>query len=421
MFWSGASRAAPWLGRFDPPSLLRSQGAFFLGSTREHPSDLPRLVVFGAPGRDRGLQRQALERLWQAHQRIQHPRIAPVLDHGEADGVPYLTFSCDAVVDLGTLLREAKRIGLQPHHPQADGFILGLRQALQAAHGAPGGPFCLQDLAYGNVLFNRQGKHWLIGFGANVVTRDEHGQPLTGEPIFRPPEVTLGGGPSPSGDFVALILMMRSMLPVVSLAPAVGRALMGLSLAEDAELIRCLLWFERRVVAALPAQRASIEEAAEVSDRIRALLGVTPDPAGFERHIAAVMEQLLPLLPAQAEAPGKEPPRSDPGELKVGPDATWIETPQGARHLLGSRASLRRVLSALTDARLQRPGEALSVDALLQAGWPGERLAPDAGANRVYVLLSELRRMGLRGSLQRHDDGYRLDPALPVRLVDEGS
>lgn len=375
------------------------------------------MVVFGAPGRDRVLQRQVLERLRQAHQRIQHPRIAPVADHGEADGVPYLAFACDAVVDLGTLLREAKRIGLQLQHPQADGFILGLRQALQAAHGAPGGPFCLQDLAYGNVLFNRQGKHWLIGFGANVVTRDEYGHPLAGEPIFRPPEVTLGGAPSPSGDFVALILMMRSMLPVVSLAPAVGRALTGLSLAEDAELIRCLLWFERHVIAALPAQRASIEEAAEVSDRIRVLLKVTPDPEGFERHIAAAMERLLPLLPQQEESLVKDPPAPALGGLKVGPDATWIETPEGTRHLLGSRTSLRRVLLALTEARLHRPGKALSVDVLLQAGWPGERLTPDAGANRVYVLLSELRRMGLRGVLQRYDEGYRLDPSLPVHLL----
>ncbi len=417
MFWPGTSRATPWLGRFDQPSLLRSQGAFFLSSVREYSTEQPRVVVFGAPGRDRVLQRQVLERLRQAHQRIQHPRIAPVADHGEADGVPYLAFACDAVVDLGTLLREAKRIGLQLQHPQADGFILGLRQALQAAHGAPGGPFCLQDLAYGNVLFNRQGKHWLIGFGANVVTRDEYGHPLAGEPIFRPPEVTLGGAPSPSGDFVALILMMRSMLPVVSLAPAVGRALTGLSLAEDAELIRCLLWFERHVIAALPAQRASIEEAAEVSDRIRVLLKVTPDPEGFERHIAAAMERLLPLLPQQEESLVKDPPAPALGGLKVGPDATWIETPEGTRHLLGSRTSLRRVLLALTEARLHRPGKALSVDVLLQAGWPGERLTPDAGANRVYVLLSELRRMGLRGVLQRYDEGYRLDPSLPVHLL----
>ncbi|MDW8251776.1 MAG: hypothetical protein RMJ98_20970, partial [Myxococcales bacterium] len=248
MFRSGAGRDAPWPGRFERPSLLRSRGAFFLGSTRTCLGGIPRLVVFGAPGRDRGLQQEALDRLAQAHQRIQHPRVAPVAEYGEAGGVPYLAFDCDATIDLGTLLQEAKRIGLRPHHPQADGFILGLRQAIQAGHATPGGPFFLQDLAYANVIFNRQGKHWLVGFGYNVVTRDEHGHLLAGEPIFCPPEVNLGGGPSPSGDFVALLLMMRSMLPVVSLAPAVSRALLGLSLAEDAELIRCLLLMMRSML-----------------------------------------------------------------------------------------------------------------------------------------------------------------------------
>jgi hypothetical protein len=396
---------------------LRSQGAFFLDATHELSSGLPRVVVSCAPGRDVALQRAALLLLERAHRSIQHPRVAPVVDRDEAHGLPFLVFACDAEIDLSTLLREARRVGLRPLHPQADGFIFGLRQALQAAHGAPGGPFCLRDLAYGNVLFNRQGQHWLLGFGHNVVTRDEQAHPLAGEPIFRAPEVVFGGDPSPSGDFVALILMMRSMLSVVSLAPAVGRALAGLSLAEDAELIRCLLWFERQVIAALPAQRAPIEEAIRVSDRIRELLGVVPDPDGFERDVAAAMRGILP--------PRTDGTRGHPSlsveELRVGPDATWIETPQGGLHRLGSRSSLRRVLLALVKARMEAPGEPLSVAALLQAGWPGERPVPEAGANRVYVLLSELRRMGLRDVLQRHDDGYRLDPALPVRIVERGA
>jgi hypothetical protein len=405
MIWPGTGGASPWLGRFEHPALLRAQGAFQIGATRERGSGLPRVVVCGAPGRDPSLQGQALARLAQAHRRLQHPRIAPVAGDGEADGVPFVALDCDAEVDLGTLLREARRIDLCVPHAQADGFILGLRQALQEAHraGAPGPPLCLQDLAYGNVLFNRAGQHWLLGFGHNVVTRDEQGALLAGEPTFRSPEVNLGGAPSPSGDFVALILMMRSMLPAVSLAPAVGRALVGLSFAEDAELLRCLLWFERRVIAALPSQRATIEEAVEVSDRIRSLLGVVPDPQGFEQTVAAAVARLLP--------------GSSRGELTVGPDALWMEPPDRTRQPLGTRTALRRVLLALTAARLQSPGEVLSTEALLEAGWPGERPAPEAGANRVHVLLSELRRRGLREALQRHGDGYRLDPSIPIRLV----
>jgi hypothetical protein len=38
---------------------------------------------------------------------------------------------------------------------------------------------------------------------------------------------------------------------------------------------------------------------------------------------------------------------------------------------------------------------------------------PEAGASRVYVAVATLRRMGL-SALVRIDDGYRLDPSVPV-------
>jgi hypothetical protein len=54
------------------------------------------------------------------------------------------------------------------------------------------------------------------------------------------------------------------------------------------------------------------------------------------------------------------------------------------------------------------------VPELLEAGWPGERVLPDAGANRVYVALATLRKMGLKEVLKSNDSGYFLDPAVPV-------
>ncbi|MDB4928376.1 MAG: hypothetical protein JWM10_860, partial [Myxococcaceae bacterium] len=38
-----------------------------------------------------------------------------------------------------------------------------------------------------------------------------------------------------------------------------------------------------------------------------------------------------------------------------------------------------------------------------------------AGAHRVHVAVAELRKMGLRGALERFDAGYRLAPGLSVR------
>ncbi|MEM6991151.1 MAG: hypothetical protein AAF721_11655 [Myxococcota bacterium] len=41
-------------------------------------------------------------------------------------------------------------------------------------------------------------------------------------------------------------------------------------------------------------------------------------------------------------------------------------------------------------------------------------MAARAGANRVYVALTTLRKLGLRDYLLSQDDGYLLDPAMPI-------
>jgi hypothetical protein len=94
----------------------------------------------------------------------------------------------------------------------------------------------------------------------------------------------------------------------------------------------------------------------------------------------------------------------------LGRDGEWLETPNGMRHALGTRRPLRRLLVALAEARRDRAGAALTVEEMLQAGWPGEDPLPEAGHNRVYVAVSTLRKLGLGELLQRWDGGYRLDP-----------
>ena len=78
-----------------------------------------------------------------------------------------------------------------------------------------------------------------------------------------------------------------------------------------------------------------------------------------------------------------------------------------------------QILGALGAARRERPGQTLSVEALLGAGWPGETVLSEAGASRVYVAVSTLRRMGLRDVLRRVDDGYLIDPEVPLVAHDE--
>jgi hypothetical protein len=77
---------------------------------------------------------------------------------------------------------------------------------------------------------------------------------------------------------------------------------------------------------------------------------------------------------------------------------------------LSRRRPLWLVLSALADARLERSGESVGRETLLEAGWQGERMHPEAALNRLYVAIATLRKLGLRDALLNRDDGYLIDP-----------
>lgn len=105
--------------------------------------------------------------------------------------------------------------------------------------------------------------------------------------------------------------------------------------------------------------------------------------------------------------------------LVVGVGGAWFRPPRGERVSLATRKPLARVLERLVAARVSAPGKAMSWEELLAAGWPGERVLASAGAHRVRVALSSLRKLGLRESLHTSEAGYAL--AAEVVLVrDEG-
>ena len=83
---------------------------------------------------------------------------------------------------------------------------------------------------------------------------------------------------------------------------------------------------------------------------------------------------------------------------------------------LRRRAPLARILHALARRRVESPGETMRVEDILAAGWPGERVRYDAGANRVYVALAELRKLGLRDWIMSDTSGYRLATSRRVVL-----
>jgi DNA-binding winged helix-turn-helix (wHTH) protein len=96
----------------------------------------------------------------------------------------------------------------------------------------------------------------------------------------------------------------------------------------------------------------------------------------------------------------------------VAKNGAWFRTPEGERVALGERKNLARILEALAQSR----GRAFAVVDLIAVGWPGEKVQAKSGANRVYVALATLRRLGLRDIISKQRDGYLIAADAPVEI-----
>jgi predicted ATPase len=105
--------------------------------------------------------------------------------------------------------------------------------------------------------------------------------------------------------------------------------------------------------------------------------------------------------------------------LVVATTGRWFRPPGGERVDIRRRGAIRRLLERLAELRGSEPGTALDREQLLEVGWPGEIVQPEAGARRVHTALWTLRKLGLRDVLLSRDDGYLLDPAVPIVRGDE--
>lgn len=87
---------------------------------------------------------------------------------------------------------------------------------------------------------------------------------------------------------------------------------------------------------------------------------------------------------------------------------------------LPSRSPLRRILAHLATLRVEAPGEVASIDDVIRAGWPGEKIFAEAALNRAYVAIATLRKKGLAELLVRTDGGYAISQAVVVRRESAG-
>ena len=105
--------------------------------------------------------------------------------------------------------------------------------------------------------------------------------------------------------------------------------------------------------------------------------------------------------------------------LLVARDIEWFQLGEAPRVDLKRRAVLRKIVDALCKQHESKVGKPIAVASLLEAGWPGEKMARSAALNRLYVALATLRSLGLRPILQRRKSGYLFDVRVALEWSDD--
>jgi hypothetical protein len=57
------------------------------------------------------------------------------------------------------------------------------------------------------------------------------------------------------------------------------------------------------------------------------------------------------------------------------------------------------------------------LDGVVELGWPGERVTPEAAASRVYTAIRTLRGFGLDEYLLTSDEGYFLSTDIEIEFL----
>lgn len=94
--------------------------------------------------------------------------------------------------------------------------------------------------------------------------------------------------------------------------------------------------------------------------------------------------------------------------LFVANDASWFDLDRKGRVDIARRRPLKRLVEAFVKRHREDANRPLSVESLVRAGWPDERLVGSTGATRLYTAIATLRKMGLDDVIERRGEGYAL-------------
>ncbi len=334
-----------------------------------------------------------------AHEQLAGPHIPALQSRGSHRGRPWLLLDAALVSNGDELLCvQADRSIKQPYAAAMGGLsavVSMVRRIHEVIDPHTRAPYAMGTIGAANLYYDQGGGLWVLGAGDNGFARAR-----TLLPTMLAPELALGESPTPATDIFALSALIRSMVPYVDVPEPIARVLRGDE--TDSWLARLTHETNARIWGVPKARRPPLALLERVFRGLLRVLGVSPS---YEAHCAFIEKLLI-----QDEVASQ--PSSPRVVLELAADASWFRVQQQDTQRLGSRAPLRRVLLCLVD-HAER-GESCDVWRLLEAGWPGERVDPEAGANRVYAAVSTLRRMGLRSVIERFDAGYRIGPSVQI-------
>lgn len=146
-------------------------------------------------------------------------------------------------------------------------------------------------------------------------------------------------------------------------------------------------------------------------------------PIALEVLAACAEGRAAPDVPSSASAASSEVRRAlglsgAPRALVIDVTGKRVVLPDGRVVDLSRRKNVRLVLLALARARCDEPGAVVLPDALLEAGWAGERMRSDAATKRLHTAIWTLRSLGFEAVLLTEGEGYLLDPRINLVLAD---
>lgn len=114
----------------------------------------------------------------------------------------------------------------------------------------------------------------------------------------------------------------------------------------------------------------------------------------------------LSLLDEFLQASKKDLRLLDDGDRVVLPDGTEVD--------LQGRYVLKRLFLGLCRASDDRPGSEMTMEELIEVGWPDQTMTYESGMRRVYSSIRNLRKLGLEQLILTAEDGYLLDPEVAI-------